>query len=103
MPSIDKRMKIRFLDIAQYELDEAIRFYNLEKPSLGDEFLAEVLSALDRIAMFPEAWHPCSEATRRCRTKRFPYGIIYHNRNDEILVIAVANLHRKPDYWRDRL
>ncbi len=44
-----QRMKIRFLDIAQYELDEAIRYYNLERPSLGDEFLAEVLRAREKI------------------------------------------------------
>lgn len=96
-------MRIRFLEIAEIELDEAVRFYNHELPGLGDEFLAEITLALDRIARFPEAWHPYSKRTRRCQTRRFPYGIIYRHKEDEILVIAVANLHRKPDYWQDRL
>jgi hypothetical protein len=30
-------------------------------------------------------------------------GIIYQIREKEILVVAVANLHRKPDYWKDRI
>ena len=96
-------MRIRFLEIAEIELDEAVRFYNQELPGLGDEFLTEIMQTLDRIARFPEAWHPCSKRTRRSQTRRFPYGIIYRHKDDEILVIAVANLHRKPDYWQDRL
>ena len=96
-------MRIRFLEIAEIELDEAIRYYNYEATGLGDDFLSEVLDALDRIAKFPEAGHPCSKRTRRCQTRRFPYGIIYQIRKEEILVIAIANLHREPDYWEDRL
>jgi plasmid stabilization system protein ParE len=96
-------MRIRFLEIAQIELDEAIEYYNYETPGLGEEFLAEVLNALDRIGEFPEAWHPCSKRTRRCQTRRFPYGIIYQTRKEEILVIAIANLHRNPGYWKDRI
>ena len=96
-------MKIRFLEIAQIELDEAIEYYNYESLGLGDEFLTEVLIALDRISNYPEAWHPCSKWTRRCQTRRFPYGLIYQVRKEEILIIAVANLHRKPNYWEDRI
>ena len=96
-------MKINFLEIAQMELDDAIEYYNYESPGLGDNFLIEALNALDRIGEFPEAWHPCSKRTRRCQTRRFPYGIIYQVREHEILVVAVANLHREPDYWLDRI
>ncbi len=96
-------MKINFIEIAQIELYEAVEFYNYESSGLGEAFLTEVLSALDRIGEFPEAWHPCSKRARRCQTRRFPYGIIYQIREQEILVVAVANLHRNPDYWKDRL
>jgi hypothetical protein len=68
-------MRIRFLEIAEMELDEAIQYYNYEVAGLGDDFLTEVLNTLDRIARFPEAWHPYSKRTRRCQTRRFPYGI----------------------------
>ncbi len=95
--------KIRFLEIAQIELNEAVDYYNYEMPGLGDTFLIEVLNALDRIAKFPEAWQICSERTRRCRLRRFPYGIMYQARKDGLLIVAIANLHRKPDYWKDRI
>ena len=50
-------MQIRFLEIAQIELDDSIDYYNSAADGLGDEFLAEMLHALDRIKNFPQAWH----------------------------------------------
>ena len=96
-------MKIRFLDIAQVELDDTVEYYNYESSGLGEQFLTEILNTLDRIAQFPKAWNLSSKRTRRCQTRRFPYGVIYQYLGDEILVVAVANLHRKPNYWKDRM
>ena len=96
-------MTVRLLEIAEIEPDEAIHWYSEQAPGLGDAFLIEVLSAADRIARFPGAWHPLGEGVRRCRLSRFPYGLIYTIDEGDILVLAVAHLHRRPDYWRDRL
>jgi plasmid stabilization system protein ParE len=73
-------MRIRFLQSARLELDEAIEYYNTESPGVGDAFLQEVLASLKRIGDYPEAWHPFSKRTRRCQTRRFPYGLIYQIR-----------------------
>jgi toxin ParE2 len=94
---------IRFLEAARDDLGEAIRYYEAQRPGLGAEFRDEVRSTLERIERFPEAWRSLSQNTRRCRTHRFPYGIIYQVRPDEILVVAVAHLHRRPDYWKGRI
>jgi plasmid stabilization system protein ParE len=93
---------IRFLDIAEAELDQAIKWYESQAPGLGDAFLIEVLSAADRIERFPAAWHPLGEGVRRCRLSRFPYGLIYTVDNGDILVLAVGHMHRRPNHWRDR-
>lgn len=96
-------MTVRFLEVAEIELDEAISWYGAQAPGLGDAFLIEMLSAVDRIVRHPEAWHPLGEGVRRCRLSRFPYGLIYDIDKNDILILAVAHLHRRPDYWRDRL
>ena len=96
-------MKVRFLQVAEIELDEAIRWYEAQARRLGDVFLIEVLSAADRIARYPDAWQPLDEGVRRCRLSRFPYGLVYAIEDGSILVLAVAHLHRDPDFWRDRL
>jgi toxin ParE2 len=94
---------VRLLEIAEIELDQAVHWYGAQAPGLGEAFLIEVLSAADRIVRFPEAWHPLGEGVRRCRLSRFPYGLIYTIDSGNILVLAVAHLHRRPDHWRDRL
>ena len=96
-------MEVRLLDVAQQELDEEIEYYNAESLGLGDQFLIEVLTCLERIKQFPQAWHPFTEDSRRCRTRRFPYGIAYQILESEILIVAVANLHRRPGYWLERI
>lgn len=96
-------MKIRFLEIARQELDDAVAYYNEELAGLGESFLLEVLSTIERIHRFPDAWSPLSENTRRCRLRRFPYALIYLHDSEAVLIVAVAHLHRKPQYWRDRI
>lgn len=96
-------MKINFLQEAQFELDDAIEYYNNQLENLGYDFLDEVLSAIDRVVAYKEAWHPLSRNTRRCQTRRFPYGIIYSILDDSILIISISNLHREPNHWRNRI
>lgn len=96
-------MRIRLLEVAQAELDEAIIYYDQQRTGLGEEFLAEVVGAMDRMARFPVAWHLLSKRTRRCLLRRFPYGIIYQNNPDHILIVAVGHLSRSPEYWMDRI
>ena len=96
-------MTVRFLEVAQRELDEAIAYYNSQVPGLGDAYLVESVATIERIRRFPEAWQPLGEQVRRCRLRRFPYGLIYTVDEGDILVVAVAHTHRRPGYWRDRL
>ena len=96
-------MKIRYLSIAELELDSAIAYYESQEPGLGIRFYTEIRNSEDRILAFPRAWMPLSENTRRCRTKVFPYGLIYQIKETEILVVAVAHLYKKPGYWQDRV
>ena len=96
-------MNVRVLEVAQRELDDAVSYYNAQAPGLGEAFLLEAVAAIERIRKFPDAWHPLGENVRRCRLRRFPYGLIYHADATGILLVAVAHTHRRPDYWRDRL
>lgn len=96
-------MSVRLLDPARAELDEAITWYAAQAPGLGDALLVEVLRAFELIVQHPDAWHPLTGNVRRCRLRRFPYGVIYARIDADILVLAIAHLHRRPGYWRDRI
>jgi len=96
-------VNVRLLEVAQLELDDAISYYNGQERGLGDAFLLEAMAAIDRIQRYPDAWHPLGASLRRCRLRRFPYGLIYSAPEDEILIVAVAHSHRRPSYWRGRV
>src|ERR1700723_2726964 len=96
-------MKCEFLPPARAELEDAVYYYDAQQRGLGDEFAKEVALTIQRILKHPRAWEKLSRQTRRCRTNRFPYGVAYLSRREGILIIAIAHLHRKPIYWRDRL
>jgi plasmid stabilization system protein ParE len=96
-------MNARFLRAAQKELEDVIDYYNEQKEGLGNDLAWEAESALKRILLFPRAWSILSADVRRCRLNRFPYGLVYTVRENEILVVAVMHLRRKPGYWKDRL
>jgi hypothetical protein len=85
------------------ELKEAMEFYQSAREGLGAEFLTEVQAATNLIESFPLAWSPLSPRTRRCRTHRFPYGLFYQVRSDEILIVSVMDLRRAPKRWEEYL
>lgn len=93
--------RYRFTSAALSELREGILYYESKEPGLGAKFLDEIDGAIDRILRFPHAWHPVSARSRRCRTHRFPFGLLYQIRSDEILITAVMDLRRDPRRWRD--
>ena len=96
-------MIIEFLEPALWEYIEAIEYYAARGEGLELDFSEEVQRTIRRIIEYPEAWSLVSKRTRRCRTKRFPYGIIYQIRGDMLLVIAVMHLHREPQSWKTRI
>ena len=96
-------MDYRFLDIAQFELDDSFEYYEQQQEKLGYRFVHEIKNSIERILYFPKACQQITINTRRCLVKNFPYGVIYQILEYEILIIAIANLHRKPDYWNKRL
>ena len=98
-------MNYSFHPGAKEEFLEAIEFYQSCSAGLGLEFANEIYSTIQRIIQFPTAWSKFSENTRRCLTKRFPFGIIYQvleNKN-ELIIVAIMQLNREPGYWKKRL
>ncbi|MBN1662219.1 MAG: type II toxin-antitoxin system RelE/ParE family toxin [Deltaproteobacteria bacterium] len=96
-------MKVRFLTLAQQELDDAVNWYNEQVDGLGQEFLDELDRAIRRSVIFPLSCPEVEPELRRCLLARFPYGLIYGLEDETIIIVAVAHLHRQPRYWADRL
>ena len=96
-------MACEFHPLAREEFENAVAYYDFCGAGLGDKLTEAVEETIKRIEQFLEAWPTLSINTRRCRTPRFPYGIVYQIETQRIVVLAVMHLHRQSNYWIDRV
>ena len=87
---------------AEKELNLAIKYYENIKPALGYDFALEVYATIKRSVKYPKAWSLLEGNIRRSLVRKFPYGVLYTERSDGLYILAVMDLHRKPDYWKER-
>ena len=92
-----------FLPQAEQEMLKAARFYESQTAGLGVDYLSEVERAVQTIAESPTTWPAIEGKLRRRLIRRFPFGILYRIEPEEIVIIAVAHLRRKPWYWKKRI
>lgn len=90
---------------AQLELAAARDWYERAEAGLGMELVLEVDRVLRSVAdgSLPTLPHPEVAAARRVMVQRFPYWVIVQDRGDEVVLVAVAHMKRRPGYWRARL
>ena len=91
-----------FHRLAEYELNEAAQYYDLEEPGLGAAFLEEVDRCLQSIQAAPEAGAILRGTIRRRLLRQFPYALLYKIKSSGIRILAVMNLRRRPTYWIGR-
>ena len=96
-------MTYRLLSPAQSDMAGAMEYYDRASPGLGLEFLNEAERTIGRILLNPEAWTKVSAHCRRCRSRRFPYGVFYSIEGDRVVISAVMDLRRNPASWRARI
>ena len=92
-----------FLPPAEREMIESALYYEEQAKHLGYDFLTEVQKTTKFISQFPTTWPIVEEDIRKCLVNRFPYGIFFRIKKDLIVIVAIANLHKKPGYWKNRL
>jgi toxin ParE1/3/4 len=95
--------RVIFHSEAEWDLHQAIIFYEKERPGLGREFRQEVEAAVRRIGENPKAFplHDDRE-TRKGLVHRFPYTIFFIELEEALWIAAVAHQKRHPLYWRNR-
>ncbi len=95
-------MKIRILSPAEDDLEEGYRFYNLQSAGLGWYFLDCLYSDIDSLIYFGGI-HPAILGYHRLLSKRFPFGVYYRLKKDVVVVYAVLDCRRNPNWVRRRL
>lgn len=101
-------MRVRLHPGASPDFTAAGDWYDSQLPGLGLDLVEEVERALDAIAERPATWPLWpglaeKVGVRRFLLARFPFAIAYIVEADEVVILALAHLRRRPGYWRGRL
>jgi plasmid stabilization system protein ParE len=95
-------MRFEFSPEAKAEFEDGERYYKRQFCELGVRFRADIKDALARLRHWPLAAPVERGDIRRMILSRFPYKLLYSVEGDCIYIIALAHLHRAPDYWIGR-
>ena len=98
----DAAVKLQPETAAEQELTDAAEWYEAHRPGLGAEFVDSVRTKVFDLIDYPQRWRLVS-GTRRALLGRFPYALVYREiAADEIEIVAVAHVKRRPKYWSQR-
>jgi plasmid stabilization system protein ParE len=90
-------LPVIFKPAALLEFEEAIVWYEGERPGLGREFKLEVKLALKRAQANPEGFQKVRGRARRIRLRRFKkYAIYFAVKADAFAVLSVFHASRNP-------
>ncbi|AXJ02501.1 ParE toxin of type II toxin-antitoxin system, parDE [Cyclonatronum proteinivorum] len=95
-------MRVTFQPAAQKEMFESVAYYEQKDHGLGSKFLYEIDSTLSLISAYPESGTLLNAYARRVLLKGFPFGVVYRIYNNQIVILAIMHLRRKPNYWVKR-
>ncbi len=82
-------------------------WYESQRPGLGADLATELDRAFEMILSTPRTWSlwpatPPALGIRRFLLARFPFAVAYIERSDEVVILAVAHMSRRPGYWLAR-
>lgn len=94
---------VRKTSSAELDAAEAARWHEEQQPGLGLRFVDELDRALEYIVQNPETPAIQFRNARRVRLHTFnAYAVYYVIRNEEIIIFAVSDGRRNPDWIRQR-
>lgn len=93
---------IRIRPVAFLDIEEGIRWYNFQKQGLGNSFLAEANTFIEKLKFNPFAFSIISDPVRRMTLKKFPYKILFIIDKKEVIIIGVIHHKRSNRYLRKR-
>ena len=97
----DKRLEIHPSALA--EMKSALNWYLARSEAAARKFAVEVDRATGMVVESPGRWPVGEHGARKIVLRRFPFAIVYREKQDTIQLLAIAHGHRRPEYWRDRL
>ena len=94
---------VEFIQEAEAEMEAAVEWYEAQEPGLGRRLLFEIKQTSELIAENPKICRLREGGYRRANCPVFPFFLPYVIRKNLIFILAVAHVHREPNYWKNRI
>ena len=96
-------MRIVIQSSALADLADGFDFYERNEPGVGSYFLDSLYSDIDSLQLYAGIHTIHFGKYHRLLSKRFPYGIYYLVQENTVLVRAVLDLRRDPEWIKQHL
>lgn len=92
---------------ASLDVQDAMAWYERERPGLGAAFFNAFMALTDRICEAPALFPLCNDFSpdlplRRALMKGLPYTVLFVETPKKIIIVAVSHFRRRPDHWYRR-
>jgi hypothetical protein len=94
--------KILISEDAFCDLNDGFLFYEAQDFGLGDYFTACLRADIEGLKI-TAGFHRRVQGFHRLMSRVFPHGVFYTVQADEVIVLAVIDLRRNPDWITSRL
>ena len=95
-------MRVLFTREAEAELSRVVDHYTGQRDGLGDEFVDAVDEMVRDIGAWPLAGRRFDSSIRGRILGRFPYWMLYQQRDSTIWITSLVHQNRGEDFWRSR-
>jgi hypothetical protein len=96
-------MTIQILESAKRDLINGFYFYEKQREGLGNYFLDSLYSYIDSLLIYAGIHSVRFDEYYCMLSKRFPFAIYYHVRNETIYVNAILDCRQHPERIEKRL
>ncbi len=96
-------MRINIHELAVKEFNEAIEWYEIQSAGLGKRFKDTVIAQLKKLKKNPNWFLKETGDIYKAYIPKFPYKILFTSEKKEVIIWAIAHMHRKPWYWQPRI
>jgi plasmid stabilization system protein ParE len=92
-------MKIVIRPEARREILDAKSWYEARSAGLGLEFARSVDDAIAQASRTPHRFATIGSEFRHVILRKFPYSIIYHASESELVIVSCFHHRRRPGSW----
>ena len=90
------KRQVIYAPLAREEFEDAVAWYEGQRPGLGDEFKTEVGETLRQILRSPERFRLVAPNIHKATVQRFPYSVYFSIELSTIHVVSVFHGARNP-------